>query len=64
VVFRYCLAWNAPDFGTPTELQVLQRNVRLIRMCEAFPTPHRSALVSRPSRTSPTDLHIVYREAR
>jgi len=64
VAFRHCLAWSAPGFGTPTELQVLRWNVRLIRMREIFPQPHRSALVSLPSRTGATRLQIEYREAR
>lgn len=63
VEFRSCLAWSASDLGMPMSLQVLSRNARLIRMSEIFPRPHRSALVSYPKRTQPTELTISYREA-
>ncbi|MGZ9144179.1 MAG: G1 family glutamic endopeptidase, partial [Candidatus Binatia bacterium] len=62
VAFRHCLAWSAPCFGAPAVLQALESNVRLMRMKDIFPTPHRSASVSPPKRTSRTSLRINYRD--
>ena len=62
VAFRHCLAWNAAECGIPTQLQVLRRNLRHVRMSEKFPRPSRSALVSWPSRCGSTGLQIAYRE--
>jgi hypothetical protein len=62
VTFRHCLAWSAPCFGAPATLQALASNVRLLRMKDIFPTPHRSAIVSLPKRTSRTSLQVNYRE--
>lgn len=58
VVFRHCLAWSAPDFGTSMTLQKLDRFARLIRMVETFDAPFRSAHVSVPGRAG--NLTIRY----
>jgi hypothetical protein len=61
VDFRHCIAMSAPKLGALATLQTLD-NPRLIRMCEEFDNPHRSALVSIPRKTGATSLSISYRE--
>lgn len=61
VAFRHCLAQSAADFGAPMILQKLDKNARLIRMCELFASPLRSALVSVP-RKDASGIQIEYSE--
>jgi Peptidase A4 family len=61
VSFRHCLAENAACFGGAMTLQKLDKNARLIRMCEPFASPQRSALVSIPQKKGP-GVQIEYHE--
>jgi hypothetical protein len=60
VVFSRCLAWSAPELGSPMTLQRLDKLARLIRMGDMFDARHRSALISIPKKA--TRLNIRYHE--
>jgi|GEM_PF-1345359 len=61
VEFRHCLAWNAPlGCDLPMVQQGLESNARYVRMVEIFNQRRRSALVSMPEKTQPTELKIGY----
>lgn len=60
VVFRDCFAQSAPAIGAPGTIRRLER-LRLIRMLEVFPAPHRTSFVSVPRKLDNTSICVSYR---